>query len=217
MTKPAKTPALSEKGKRRLKKLKVLLAKLNAGQHVQNRDLQTWLTADEYEQMEKDWQEQKTEFRNIEKPAELNEYELRLKKALLLYSRADYLSRKGKSAGAKELFNQADTAFERTIECLQELLQLDPGKEIWFDRALDFSAGSHIGIDPESIPRIVTSRSRERQGSGILNAQQSKREIKVSVVETAIAELKLGDLNKGQREKENAALLKAKLTALKQR
>jgi hypothetical protein len=41
---------------RRLAKLEVIADKLKRGEHVQNRQLQTWLSEDEYAQIETEWQ-----------------------------------------------------------------------------------------------------------------------------------------------------------------
>ena len=43
---------------KRLNKLEGIADKLKRGENVQNRQLQTWLSEDEYEQLEYEWQEQ---------------------------------------------------------------------------------------------------------------------------------------------------------------
>jgi len=43
---------------KRLKKLEGIADKLKCGENVQNRQLQTWLSEDEYKQLEYEWQEQ---------------------------------------------------------------------------------------------------------------------------------------------------------------
>ena len=43
---------------RRLNKLKVIADKLRRGENLQNRQLQTWLSEEEYEQLEYEWEEQ---------------------------------------------------------------------------------------------------------------------------------------------------------------
>jgi hypothetical protein len=43
---------------KRLKKLQAIAIKLKRGENVQNRQLQTWLCEDEYEQLDAEWQEQ---------------------------------------------------------------------------------------------------------------------------------------------------------------
>jgi len=43
---------------KRLNKLQTIAEKLSRGENVQNRQLQTWLSVDEYAQIEAEWQEQ---------------------------------------------------------------------------------------------------------------------------------------------------------------
>ena len=43
---------------KRLAKLEAIADKLQRGENVQNRQLQTWLSDEEYEQLEYEWQEQ---------------------------------------------------------------------------------------------------------------------------------------------------------------
>ena len=43
---------------KRLNKLEAISDKLMGGENVQNRQLQTWLSEDEYAQLEYEWQEQ---------------------------------------------------------------------------------------------------------------------------------------------------------------
>ena len=49
---------LSAEETKRLAKLEALADKLKRGENVQNRQLQTWLSEDEYEQLEYEWKEQ---------------------------------------------------------------------------------------------------------------------------------------------------------------
>jgi hypothetical protein len=64
----------------------------------------------------------------------------------------------------------------------------DASLQIWFDRALDFGHGSLIDSWLGNLPRLVTSRSTDKQGndSRILK----KIDVKISVVERAIDALK---------------------------
>lgn len=43
---------------KRLSKLEAIASKLKRGENVQNRQLQTWLSEEEYEQLEYEWKEQ---------------------------------------------------------------------------------------------------------------------------------------------------------------
>lgn len=57
---------------------------------MQNRQLQTWLSEDEYEQLEYEWQEQLELREEIkDKPNELKRYEEKLREATFNYNRAE--------------------------------------------------------------------------------------------------------------------------------
>ncbi len=190
---------------RRLDKLKQILVYLNAEKHVQNRTLKTWLTAEQYAQMLGNWTEQKTEYRNLVKPAAIIEYEDKLRAAIALSNRADSLS-------TIELRDKAISKFEDALEYLQEIINEDVSLRIWFDRNLDFnSTYTQLDTDAAAMPRVITSRSLEKIGNGFLAGKQSKRQIKIAAVESAIAELAQGDVN----TQEETALLRAKLAKLK--
>ena len=81
----------------RLRKLEVIADKLKRGENVQNRQLQTWLSDDEYAQTEAEWKEQ-LELRSElkDKPSQLKRYEDKLKQATFNYNRAEGYSSKGK-------------------------------------------------------------------------------------------------------------------------
>ena len=51
---------LTSEEAKRLAKLEAIAEKLKRGKNVQNRQLQTWLTEDTYEQLEYEWQEYST-------------------------------------------------------------------------------------------------------------------------------------------------------------
>jgi len=65
---------------KRLAKLKAIADKLKRGENVQNRQLQTWLSEAEYEQLEYEWKDQ-LELRNElkDKPSDLKRYEEKLR------------------------------------------------------------------------------------------------------------------------------------------
>ena len=57
---------------RRLSKIEAIAAKLKRGENVQNRQLQTWLSDDEYEQIAAEWDTQKYFRKELkDKPSEL--------------------------------------------------------------------------------------------------------------------------------------------------
>jgi hypothetical protein len=63
----------------KLAKLEGIAEKLKRGEHVQNRQLQTWLSEDEYAQVDIEWQEQ-LELREElkDKPDDLKRYETQI-------------------------------------------------------------------------------------------------------------------------------------------
>ena len=76
---------LTSEEAKRLAKLETIADKLKHGENVQNRQLQTWLSEDEYAQLEYEWQEQ-LELRSQlkDKPSDLKRYEEKLREATLI-------------------------------------------------------------------------------------------------------------------------------------
>ena len=75
---------------------------------MQNRQLQTWLNTDEYEQIAAEWDTHK-HFREElkDKPSELQRYEDKLKEAIMMRNRSDAYHRKGKKSAAYKLDSKA--------------------------------------------------------------------------------------------------------------
>ena len=182
---------LTKDEKKRAAKLKGLIGRLNNGEHVQNRTLKTWLGAEQYQAVRAAWQEQRGIRVDLaDKPEVIKDYEARLRRALFLYHRADAHSSKGQRQTAKALFNQADTAFERTLEFLQEITETDPSLCIWFDRDTAWTRAGKMGFSPTEMPRVMTSRSLDRVGGGGMNSiKRTQREIKLEAVRSALDEL----------------------------
>ena len=168
-----------------LAKLKTIADKLKRGENVQNRQLQAWLSEDEYEQVDIEWQEQ-LEIREElkDKPDKLKRYEDKLKEAIMMRNRSDAYHRKGKKAAAYKLDSKCESLCEDALEILQEIVAVDASFQIWFDRNLDFAHGSLIDASLGNLPRLVTSRSIEklRDDSRLVK----KIDVKISVVERAI-------------------------------
>ena len=176
---------LSAEETKRLAKLEVIAEKLRRGENVQNRQLQTWLSDDEYAQIEAEWQEQlalRETFKD--KPSELKRYEEKLKEAIMMRNRSDAYHRKGNKASAYKLDSKCESLCEDALEILQEIVQYDASLQIWFDRELDFGHGSLIDASIGNLPRIVTSRSIDKKRGDIRLA--SKQSVKLAVVERAM-------------------------------
>jgi len=176
-------------------RIRLLIQRLESGTDVQARDLKIVLGLDGYKEYQQRWRSQR-ELRTTQKPSDVIEYEALLKKALLAYAKFEKFSGRtsarsnlviNRSEKVRELRDAADTAFERTLEFLSEAVHRDPSIQVWFDRNLDFTAGSEPSTDPVGIPRVVTSRSAERLASkeerfGI----QTKREVKIEALRDAL-------------------------------
>ena len=92
---------LASEEAKRLAKLEEIAEKHKRGDNVQNRQLQTWLSEDEYAQFEAEWKEQ-LELREElkEKPEELKRYEKKLRDATFQYNRAEGYSNKSETKWA---------------------------------------------------------------------------------------------------------------------
>ena len=85
-----KQSELSKTEQNRLAKLNVMLDELRRGKNVQNCRLATWLTEEEYESFESDWESQQQIREELQdKPSELQRYEDKLKEAIMMRNRSD--------------------------------------------------------------------------------------------------------------------------------
>jgi len=168
-----------------LSKLEGIVNTLRRGENVQNRQLQAWLSADEYEQIAAEWDTQK-HFREELKdnPDELKRYEDKLKEAIMMRNRSDAYHRKGKKSAAYKLDSKCESLCEDALEILQEIVAVDASLQIWFDRNLDFGHSSLIDASLGKLPRLVTSRRIYKQHSD--SRVVKKLDVKLSVVERAI-------------------------------
>jgi hypothetical protein len=182
-TNPRRT--LTAEESKHLAKLEAIADKLKRGENVQNRQLQTWLSADEYEQIAAEWDTQKLFKEELkDKPSELKRYEDKLKEAIMIRNRSDAYHRKGKKAAAYKLDNKCESLCEDSLEILQEIVAADASLQIWFDRHLDIEHGSLIDASLGNLPRLVTSRSIEKLSND--SRLVKKINVKISVVERAI-------------------------------
>jgi len=170
---------------KRLAKLEAIADKLRRGENVQNRQLQTWLSEEEYEQLDYAWKEQlelREELRD--KPNGLKRYEEKLREATFYYNRAEGYSSKGKHSTAKKFYNKSESLCADALEILQEILHYDSSLRVWFDRDIDFEVGGDLSANIVSLPRLVTSRSNEKLSDD--SRLTSKQSVKLAVVVRAM-------------------------------
>lgn len=193
----------------RLEKLQGLLARLRRGENVQNRQLQTWLGEQGYKVFEDAWSNV-VELRNTltSKPGELIEYEMLLKKAIMLYNRGEAASHKGQ-ASARRFHAKAQAAFEKALLRLEELMGQDPSLQMWLDRHCDFTPEGTLSLDPIGMPRVITSRSPDNQSS-VGSKLRSKRDCKIEAVEAEIERIR------NPRKESDDELIAQKLHRLRQ-
>jgi len=111
---------------KRLAKLEAITDKLKRGENVENRQLQTWLSDDEYEQIASEWDTQKLFREELkDKPDELIRYEDKLKEAIMMRNRSDAYHRKSKKAAAYKLDRKCESLSEDVLEILQEIIAAD--------------------------------------------------------------------------------------------
>ena len=176
---------LTAEESKRLNKLEGIADKLKRGENVQNRQLQTWLSKDEYEQLEYEWQEQLERRSELkDKPSDLKRYEAKLREATFNYNRAEGYSSKGRRSTAKKFYNKSESLCEDALEILQEIPHSDSSLRVWFDRDISFEVGGDFSADIVSLPRLVTSRSHEKLSDD--SRLTSKQSVKLAVVERAI-------------------------------
>ncbi|WP_152926449.1 hypothetical protein [Shimia sp. SK013] len=172
-----------------MQKLQEIAEQLGLGKNVQNRKLQAWLSADGYELYLAAWAEQQ-EIRDTlkAKPAVVQEYEELLRTATFWHNRAVAAEARGQ-ASHSELDDRATDYYERALERLEESVHNDASLHAWFDRDLDFSVGSDLQANAGSMPIVITSRSADNRGGGLVFAKQTKQEVKLAAVEREILNL----------------------------
>ena len=123
-----------------------------------------------------------------DKPSELKRYEKKLKKATFYANKGEGFRRKGNKQAVTANSAKCESLCEDALEILQEIVDADASLQIWFDRALNFGFGSHIDAQLGNLPRIVTSRSIDKQSGD--SRIRTKKQVKIDIVEQAIDALK---------------------------
>jgi hypothetical protein len=187
--------------KRRLKRLKELLARTKSGEDITRRDLKNALTEEQWEEFEYNNQSIDMEEPDASnRPDELRTYLDLLKKADFYYYRAESTKKTERSridhlgrSGRKRLFDTADTYYERAIERLNEIFESCDGQTIQevlshLDRPWQLGDSPNLG--PNDMPRVRNSRSRYSDSQSGLTKFDLKRKYKRDAIENAIAALK---------------------------
>ena len=173
---------------------------LKKGLEVAKRDFDIAVGKDFAKLYKQRWVEQQ-ELRKIEVPSAVKEYEQILQEAVMWHGRLDAYSGRKPKVGKivvnrnkvmSAMKNKTDGLFERAYEKLQEIIGADKTLAHWFDRGIDFSFNTNLGIDPVRMPRVITSKSLENQSDGALASAygwQTKAEVKLDILSLALEEL----------------------------
>lgn len=162
---------------KRTVELAELLELLKSGKHVQNRTLENNLTADEYAEIDRLWQQQiKLRTPSSKKPQALKTYEAWLK-------RASFFNTKARGEEQRGLYQAAARSKAACIHELQQLynyteneIKSDPEFATWLDRPLPEDRSS---LTVEGMPRSITSLSTKAKRMTIL-------ECKIAAVDAAL-------------------------------
>lgn len=151
--------------------------------------LQSILTNEQYERYKLELEDAKTIREYAKDEIEmLASYTAILKQADFAYGRYDYYARKGHKRGAARMHAKATRLYERAYEHLTELLEREPQLEQWLDRGFDSTPECAPGLDIDSAPRVVTSRSVRNQAPN--RSLQCVMDCKISAVTDALYWLK---------------------------
>ena len=211
----------------KIQRLKELIARLNGGQEVALRDFTIATNLQHRKAFKTLWQEQIEIRRQLKnKPKAITEYEKKLKMALLANGRYEALDSRKASSKQRKMGVKAEGLFEGAIECLSELLAEDENYRQWFDRDIVFGAYGNIDINPEQMPRVITSKSFDnlsKDGARNNFGLKTKDELKIKILEQALAELTFemaSDTEKAKievKEQQQSIKLKEMLKDLKAR
>jgi len=120
---------------------------------------------------------------------EIVEYEKRLKAATFAYSKAESKSARGQKKAPAQMFNEADTLFERLAEYLNENIAGHGDLETWFDRSVETGFENRFSLTPNDFPQVITSRSLKNTGGGYVSFKRTISKVKMDAVQRALEQL----------------------------
>lgn len=178
---------------KRTKRLQQLIRLMKADTNVANRDLKLVLTEDEWSEYQAAVEQQR-DMKEIfdNPPRELDKYVTLLKRADLLSARAEATySKKGKAETYSNLLHQSETAYERALEYLAEAIDRLLDVPMWLDREFHPEPEKTCRLEPQSVPRLITSASHHRNRKGI-SLTIHKRQLKLDALQDSLKNLKAG-------------------------
>lgn len=177
---------------KKIKRIQTLLERLNSEAQVPTRELEIVLAPAEIMELHTSWAEEKA-MGEVQKPPEIVRYSELLKTACMYYGKMEHYSsgRKKNLSLSKKFSDKADSAFEKAIEYIRDMVSTDRELAIWLDRDVFKVAG----YSPAGIPRVIGSKNFE-----CLNKNKNpyrfitKRQLKITFLEKKLEELQSGSL-----------------------
>jgi hypothetical protein len=173
---------------KRLNRLQDLLSRLKNGIDVQSRDLRSVLTEAEWKEFNSWWADEKQN-RNLTPPKELIKYLNDKRLVDLAYGRyekyADRPVTKRKSYISNKMEQDAQHKQEKVQEYILEQLSINSSLMIWLLPVEPFETVEDT-LAANILPRVCTSRTVD-SGKRAPMGKLSKRELKILVIEQAIA------------------------------
>lgn len=163
---------------RRYIELAELLSKLKQGKHVQNRSLQTHLTASEYDAMLAEWaRQQLIRSGSKHKPEAIQRYEEELNRAQLQHIKAEDLAQRGHDDSAAAMTKLCSSQLTVLLHKLAADLAVDETLARWLDRPIP----TEQTLSVKHMPRAITSSSNDSQVQ-----RKTKADVKIAAVQSAI-------------------------------
>jgi len=178
------------RSEKRLSRIAQLISRLEANENVSRGSLSRVLTPEQMADLDEGWKAEQV-YRKQPKPLEIKKYEAMLKRGLLLYGKYEATHHKLAAYDSRRLIQSAESALENALEFAQEMVQNTNSLQEWLDR----DPRDCYGLNPSSMPRIVTSKSADNQ-SAVRNAPSthSMKQLKLIALHEALEELQPNDL-----------------------
>ena len=123
---------------------------------MQNCQLARWLTEEEYENFQSDWESQQQIREELkEKPDEIKRYENKLHQATFTNNKAERFRKRGNKNKSTKFGNLSESLYQDALEILQEIVDTDASLHMWFDRGLDFGHGSLVDAQLGNLPVLL--------------------------------------------------------------
>lgn len=166
-----------------------LIQRLERGENVPTKEILRILTTDERAAFDLEVSSVSDSKMHGKTPLGLKSYVDCLQRADLLFANAQRSKPRPlygpKALGMQSPVRAAESAYEHALEVLEELLSRSPGFRSWLDRPVFFNDYDHPTADPESVPRLVTSRSQYARNP----IRPSRRMKKLKTLQNIVAKI----------------------------